>query len=459
MNLNQLLDNVLFSLGEFEITSGKILLAFAALFFLGIIYRLVSKRFLPRYFEREEIAPKERRKVYRLLNVCLLLAALLSTVLSLGIDYALYSMELQGGEGDASRTVVFRSSTLLLALFALSLARFVDWILSRILLYTYQKRHGNNGTKNPRELKREKTANRTVQYIVYVLAILFIIRSFGIDFDFFPSTEDETGLNLSVSKIFTAILIFLSAQLGVWLMIQIVLHGYYSRNRVNIGSQFAINQLLKYFVYVIAALVILETLGVKLTVLWGGAAALLVGIGLGLQQTFNDLISGIILLFERTVEVGDFVEIEGLVGMVKQIGLRTSLVETRENITVVVPNSKLIVEKVINWSHYDNKARFVISVGVAYGSDTDKVKRILVGIAKENGFVLKHPSPFVRFVNFGDSALDFELHFWSQEFVRIEDIKSDMRFEIDRLFREESVEIPFPQRDVWFKNAGPEKKD
>ena len=455
MNLNQLLDKVLFSLGEFNITTGNILLATILLILLIVIYRVVSRQFLPRYFEREDIDPKERKKVFRLLNICLLLAALLALVLTLKIDYVLYSMTIDDAENNTSRIVNFKSSTLILALFALALARFVDWILSRILIHTYQKRRGNKNVRDPRTEQRERTANRTVQYIVYIVAILFIIRSFGIDYDFFPNTEDETGLHLSLSKIFTAALIFLSAQLGVWLMIQIVLYGYYTRKRVNIGSQFAINQLLKYFVYVIAALIILETLGVKLTVLWGGAAALLVGIGLGLQQTFNDLISGIILLFERTVEVGDFVEIEGLVGMVKQIGLRTSLVETRENITVIVPNSKLIVEKVVNWSHYDNKARFVISVGVAYGSDTQVVKKILVEIAKENGFVLKHPSPFVRFVNFGDSSLDFELHFWSQEFVRIEDIKSDMRFEIDRLFREHKVEIPFPQRDIWFKNSEP----
>lgn len=458
MNLNQLLDKVLLTIGEFNITVGNILLAVIILAILVFIYRIVSKRFLPRYFEREEIDPKERRKVYRLLQICLFLAALLSLVLSLGVDYVLYAMTIQGEGPDAPRTVEFRTSTLILAIFALALARFLDWVLSRIILHTYQKRRGNKSVQELRGQERGKTANRTVQYIVYVLAVLFIIQSFGVDYDFFPNAPDDpdgNGLHITISKLFTAILILLSARLGIWLMIQIVLYGYYTRNRINIGSQFAINQLLKYFVYVIASLIILETLGVKLTVLWGGAAALLVGIGLGLQQTFNDLISGIILLFERTVEVGDVVEIEGLIGIVRQIGLRTSQVETRENITVIVPNSKLIVDKVVNWSHYDNKARFVIGVGVAYGSDTDKVRKILVGIAKENGFVLKHPLPFVRFVDFGNSSLDFELHFWSQEFMRIEDVKSEMRFEIDRQFREQGVEIPFPQRDVWFKNQLP----
>jgi len=186
-----------------------------------------------------------------------------------------------------------------------------------------------------------------------------------------------------------------------------------------------------------------------MTVLWGGAAALLVGLGLGLQQTFNDFFSGIILLFERTVELGDVLEVDGTVGTVKLIGLRTSILETRDNITVVVPNSKLVTNNVTNWSHFDKKVRFQVNVGVAYGSDTKLVKELLLKVAMENTAVLEQPSPFVRFTNFGDSSLDFELHFYSREFIDIEDVKSDLRFEIDTFFRENNVDIPFPQRTIW----------
>ncbi|NRA51650.1 MAG: mechanosensitive ion channel, partial [Phaeodactylibacter sp.] len=104
-----------------------------------------------------------------------------------------------------------------------------------------------------------------------------------------------------------------------------------------------------------------------------------------------------------------------------------------------------------NWSHNDNKARFHISVGVAYGSDTELVKQLLLNVARSNAEVIRHPSPLVRFVNFGDSSLDFELHFWSSEFIRIEDVKSEMRFKIDQAFRENNITIPFPQRDIWLK--------
>ena len=235
-------------------------------------------------------------------------------------------------------------------------------------------------------------------------------------------------------------------------MTQLILFTYYKKNKVNVGSQYAINQLMKYVLYIFAILMAMESLGIQMTIFLGGAAALLVGVGLGLQQTFNDLISGIILLFERSIEVGNVIELTGgMVGTVRRIGLRTSAVEMRENITVVVPNSKLITENVINWSHTDDKARFIVQVGVAYGTDTKLVKELLLKVARDNVYVLSSPGPGVRFTNFGDSSLDFHLIFWSRNFLVIEDIKSDLRFEINEVFLENKISIPFPQRDVWIK--------
>jgi small-conductance mechanosensitive channel len=234
--------------------------------------------------------------------------------------------------------------------------------------------------------------------------------------------------------------------------VNIFLDSFYRNKKMNIGSQYAFNQLLKYIIFTVATLYILDTVGVKLTVIWGGAAALLIGAGFGLQQTFNDFFSGILLLFERTVEVGDVVQLaDGLIGTVRKIGLRTSFVQTFDDRTVIVPNSQLVVNDVINFSHTDEKARFVVAVGVAYGSDTELVKQLLFEAAKVHDKVIKFPVPFVRFVDFGDSSLNFELHFWSRELVRIDDVRSDLRFKIDQLFREHDIVIPFPQRDVWFK--------
>jgi Small-conductance mechanosensitive channel len=203
--------------------------------------------------------------------------------------------------------------------------------------------------------------------------------------------------------------------------------------------------------YIFALFIAVENLGMKMTVIWGGAAALLVGVGLGLQQTFNDFFSGILLLFERSVQVGDVVNLDGMIATVKRIGLRTSLLETRESVSIIVPNSKLVTNNVINWSYYDQKARFWITVGVAYGSDTELVKKLLIESAKRQEAVLAYPKPLVRFVDFADSSLNFELHFWTTRFMYIEDLKSDIRFEVDKVFRANDIQIPFPQRDVWMR--------
>ncbi|MEM9525621.1 MAG: mechanosensitive ion channel domain-containing protein, partial [Bacteroidota bacterium] len=218
------------------------------------------------------------------------------------------------------------------------------------------------------------------------------------------------------------------------------------------GSQFAINRLLTYFVYLIGVLLVIQAMGFDLRVIWTGAAALLVGIGIGLQQTFNDLICGIIILFERSVKVGDVVELTGhQVGTVRKVGARTSVVETRDDIIIFVPNSKLIGENVTNWSHVRRTARFHVMVGVAYGSDTELVKKLLLQVAEDHPKIMKSPKPFVRFLDFGSSSLDFDLLFWSRDFIRIENIKSDLRFSIDAAFRANNIEVPFPQRDLWIR--------
>ncbi len=482
MNLNELFSLSLFSIGIKEFTLGMILGVLIVWIIIVASYYFIIRRLLKVYFHSEEVEESTQQKIKTLLRICLLLLGLILTLASIQLDYQIYT----------NPRITIRLSSLLSVILAFQTARLIDWLVSKVLLTNYYEIRGKDMAyrQNRYARKNTRTADRTVQYIVYVAAILVTIQLFQINFnvgDLFggtdiPQIEDPSGLtdsssqtdgsgnnssgdstsveeesqnpiirNFRLHSVFVALLIILAARLGAWVLINLVLYSYYKRQRINIGSQYAINQLLKYFIYTIALLIALESMGVRLTVLWGGAAALLVGVGLGLQQTFNDLISGIILLFERTVEVGDFVQIEDLLGTVKRIGLRTSLIESRENITVIVPNSKLIVDNVINWSHYDKKARFSIKVGVAYGSNTQMVKDVLLKVAKENGHILKHPSPIVRFKDFGNSSLDFELLFWSNDFLRIEDIQSEMRFEIDHHFREEGIEIPFPQRDIWIR--------
>lgn len=207
-----------------------------------------------------------------------------------------------------------------------------------------------------------------------------------------------------------------------------------------------------YIIWVIAVLVILNLTGLKLTVLWGAGAALLVGIGFGLQQIFADLISGIFLLFEGNLKEDDVVELDnGTIGRVTHIGARTSKIKTRDNVVMIIPNTKFITNEVINWSHIEVQTRFRVDVGVAYGSDVRLVEKVLLHCADDHPDISQTPKPFVRFQDFGDSSLDFSLYFWSARSFEVENIKSDIRFLIDSSFRENNIQIPFPQRDVHMK--------
>ncbi|CCH55949.1 Potassium efflux system kefA Short=Protein aefA [Fibrisoma limi BUZ 3] len=257
---------------------------------------------------------------------------------------------------------------------------------------------------------------------------------------------------LTVADVCSAVLIILIAWTFLYVLKRFVLRVFFSRRHVTVGHQYAVTQLIKYIIYPITILLSLQALGIQLSVVLAGAAALLVGIGLGLQQTFKDLLSGIVLLVEGTVRVGDMVVIDDTIVMVKDIGLRTSTVETRDDIVKIVPNSKLVEETVINWSHNNRPTRFHVDVGVAYGSDLTLVRNLLLKAAGEHPKVLQTPETTIQFREFGASSLDFKLFFYSYEFLRIEVVKSDLRFRIDELFRQHDVTIPFPQQEVWFRN-------
>lgn len=226
----------------------------------------------------------------------------------------------------------------------------------------------------------------------------------------------------------------------------IVNRGNYSE--LERGRRLSVFKLFQYVLWVIVFLLTLEGLGFEITLLLAGSAALLVGIGLGLQEVFKDFVSGIILLFDGTIRVSDVIEIDGIVGRVQEISLRSSELETREGIVLIIPNSRFIVGNVINWTHNRKLTRFKIELGVAYGSDVEKVREVLVQCASEHPDVVKNPEPFVFFSDFGESQLTFTLLFHSRSVFKIEFVRSDIRFAIDKAFRENGITIPFPQRDV-----------
>ena len=260
------------------------------------------------------------------------------------------------------------------------------------------------------------------------------------------------NFSLDLGGILTLIIIGVVARMIAWTIRKVIFAAFLRRNHDQ-GNAVAISQLAKYFIYVWATIIAIESLGINLTILIASSAALFVGIGLGLQQIFNDIVSGIFLLFERNVEVGDVVEIDGLVGRVLNINIRTSTLHTRDHITIIVPNSKLLSDNVINWTKGNPNTRFNVKVGVAYGSDTRLVENILLEVANIHSKVSKKPLPIVKFVDFGNSSLDFELIFFTKDTWLVEVTKSDLRFEIDRRFRESGVTIPFPQRDLHIKTG------
>ncbi|MDN3493621.1 mechanosensitive ion channel family protein [Winogradskyella bathintestinalis] len=250
-----------------------------------------------------------------------------------------------------------------------------------------------------------------------------------------------------VSMIVKISLIIIIAIILLWI-IKRMLFRHSEVNEHQRGNIQAVFQMLRYLVWVITFGLVLETIGIKVTLLLAGSAALLVGIGLGLQQTFNDVISGIILLTERSIKINDVLEIDGNVVKIQSIGIRTSKGLNTDDISIIIPNSLITTSKVINWSHQNDKTRFRIDVGVAYGSDVDKVIRVLEESAFEHPDVYDRELTQGRLMGFGASSLDFQLLFFSKNTFGIGSIKSDIRRNIVKKFDENNIIIAFPQLDV-----------
>ena len=208
----------------------------------------------------------------------------------------------------------------------------------------------------------------------------------------------------------------------------------------------------RWFIYLIILIITFDNIGVNVTALFTASAALLIGIGLALQTLFQDIISGVFILVDQSVHVGDIIEIDGKVGRVEEIKLRTTRAVTVDNKVLIIPNHLYLTNSVYNWTANGIETRESIDVGVAYGSDVRLVESLLLKAASSQLAVLKVPEPKVLFQNFGDSSLDFRVSFTINDSFNVRIPKSEIRFEIDKLFRENNISIPFPQRDVHLKN-------
>jgi len=231
----------------------------------------------------------------------------------------------------------------------------------------------------------------------------------------------------------------------------------FPRYNLDVGAAEAFATIVRYVLVIVGLMVILQTTGIELRALGILFGALGIGIGFGLQNISNNFISGIIILFERPVKVGDRIEVDGIAGNIINISARATTIITNDNIAIIVPNSDFINSRVINWSYQDNRVRFNIPVGVSYKEDPARVREILLDVAMNCKGVLKNPGPDVLFDEFGDSSLNFNLRVWTKEFTdRPGVLRSKLYYEVFEKFRQHGIEIPFPQRDVHIKSGGGE---
>ena len=257
------------------------------------------------------------------------------------------------------------------------------------------------------------------------------------------------NIEVSVTSLIEGVIIFALALLLSRTLSRLLQRRLAKRAYLDPGLQYTLGRLTQYVIITIGILVALSVgVSLNLTSIAVIFTALSVGIGFGLQYIAADIASGFILLFERPVRVGDRISIGKEEGDVQSINLRTTVMTTNDRVSVIVPNSKLVREHLINWSYGDPRVRIAIPIGVAYGSDVDLVTQTLLQATEDVDNILRDPPPKVQFLNFGDWSLDFRLLVWTNRPRLHTQIRSDINYRIDRLFRQNGIEIPFPQTEL-----------
>lgn len=257
----------------------------------------------------------------------------------------------------------------------------------------------------------------------------------------------NTPIDFTVGHLLLVILAFIVATAALRLIRSFITRNMDLENELKFKSIF---KFIRYIVYVIVVVITLSASGIDVTVLLTASAALFVGLGLALQDLFTDIIGGIFIMVDKSLSVGDVIEIDGKVGRVFEIKLRTTRALTRDDKVIIIPNHHFINEIVYNYTQNHKTTRETVKVGVAYGSDTQLVRKILLDCANKQNGVLKTPKPTVLFEDFGDSSLNFGVYFFINDSFSDPRIKSEIRFRIDEEFRKNNITIPFPQRDVHF---------
>jgi len=262
--------------------------------------------------------------------------------------------------------------------------------------------------------------------------------------------------SVTLGNILLLVILFASVLVVERILQRHLIRRFFAKTKLQQSLQFGLSRIIGYTLIAIGFYVAFQVVGVDLSSLAIVAASLGVGVGFGLQNIINNFVSGIIILAERPISIGDRIEVAGVAGRVTKIQLRSTTVVTNDNITMIVPNADFISNTVTNWSHGDPKVRIRVPVGVAYGSDLKLLQRLLIEAAGEHPKALRDPSPVVLFTEFGDSSLNFELGVWTQEMTATPiHFTSEMNFIIEQKLRENGIEIPFPQRDLHVRSGLP----
>ena len=272
------------------------------------------------------------------------------------------------------------------------------------------------------------------------------------NFPLFPIGQNS---KITATSILVFITVIAAFSILAKIITRVILKKILAQTTLDEGVQFTFTRITNYLMLVIGAIVAFQFIGVDLSGIVVILGFLSVGIGFGLQNLTSNFISGIMLLFERHVQIGDRVTVAGTEGDVEEINIRSTTVRTLNNVSIIVPNSEFISANVINWSHGDIKVRLDIDVGVSYDSDLDTVFRSLHEVADENKDVMKTPKSDVLLMSFGDSAWDMRLRIWIEDPKKYNEVRSDINCAIVRKFRANKIEIPFPQRDLHVRSPLP----
>lgn len=419
----------------------RTILLLSSIYFLFWLLKFDKKKELHKYIKNTILARKLLNHYLKLVSIFTILS-IICTV----FGYMFFALYISSLIVKTTVLVVF------LYLFNPLLKRFVQLLIEDAYFKSKKFIYGNKEAI----LKTTFKIINILTYAVFIYSFLTIISFIKPFIDWFNSIfnyEIHIGsITFSLWSIALFIIIivistFLSKVIQLFLQDEVLV-------KANLGRGFpeTISMLVKYLIVTIGYFIAITSLGFEmsqLTIIFG---ALSVGIGFGLQNIFNNLVSGLILIFSRPIRIDDTIEINNMIGNVNSIGIRSSNVRTTDGAEVIIPNGNLISNEVINWTLSDQRRRIEVTVGVAYGSDVQKVSELLNTILQETDQVIKFPKPLVLFNEFGDSSLNFRLLFWTDNFSDWMLIKSNIMFKINDAFAKENIEIPFPQRDIHMRS-------